>query len=209
MSAAIALVKPSPDNRWMRTPADKDSRLGNDRASVTLTPMGTRDVPAVRIRRATAQDAQQVFPLARDMATSFKVAPAAFLSSFAHVMAQDEAVVLVADEPTANEPTANEPTANEPTANEPTADEPTAIVGYLLGFDHRAFYANGRVAYVEELAVTAHRQGEGIGHLLKGAFEEWASSRSAVLVTVATRRAGAFYLSAGYEETAVLFRKLL
>jgi len=204
MSAAIALVKTSLDNRWMRTPADKDSRLGNDRASVTLTPMGTRDAPAVRIRRATARDAQQVFPLARDMATSFKVAPAAFLSSFAHVMAQDEAVVLVADEPTANEPT-----ADEPTADEPTADEPTAIVGYLLGFDHRAFYANGRVAYVEELAVTAHRQGEGIGHLLIGAFEEWASSRSAVLVTVATRRAGAFYLSAGYEETAVLFRKLL
>ena len=184
MSAAIALVKTSPDNRWMRTPADKDSRLGNDRASVTLTPMGTCDAPAVRIRRATARDAQRVFPLARDMATSFKVAPLAFLSSFAHVMAQDEAVVLV-------------------------ADEPTAIVGYLLGFDHRAFYANGRVAYVEELAVTAHRQGEGIGHLLIGAFEEWASSRSAVLVTVATRRAGAFYLSAGYEETAVLFRKLL
>ena len=199
MSAAIALVKTSLDNRWMRTPADKDSRLGNDRASVTLTPMGTCDAPAVRIRRATARDAQQVFPLARDMATSFTVAPAAFLSSFAHVMAQDEAVVLVADEPT----------ANEPTADEPTADEPTAIVGYLLGFDHRAFYANGRVAYVEELAVTAHRQGEGIGHLLIGAFEEWASSRSAVLVTVATRRAGAFYLSAGYEETAVLFRKLL
>ena len=204
MSAAIALVKTSPDNRWMRTPADKDSRLGNDRASVTLTPMGTCDAPAVRIRRATARDAQQVFPLARDMATSFKVAPVAFLSSFAHVMAQDEAVVLVADEPTADEPT-----ADEPSADEPTADEPTAIVGYLLGFDHRAFYANGRVAYVEELAVTAHRQGEGIGHLLIGAFEEWASSRSAVLVTVATRRAGAFYLSAGYEETAVLFRKLL
>ncbi len=33
-------------------------------------------------------------------------------------------------------------------------------------------------------------------------------ARSAVLVTVATRRAGAFYLSAGYEETAVLFWKL-
>ncbi len=83
------------------------------------------------------------------------------------------------------------------------------IVGYLLGFDHPAFYANGRVAYVEEVAVRDDRHGEGIGRRLMDAFEVWAVSRSAVLVTVATRRAREFYVAIGYEETATLFRKLL
>jgi GNAT superfamily N-acetyltransferase len=144
--------------------------------------MGT--ATGVRIRLAAAEDGQRVFPLAREMATSFAVEEASFTVSFAGVLESDDAVVLVAED----------------------RDE---IVGYLLGFDHLAFYANGRVAYVEEVAVADERQGQRIGHRLMEAFEEWARARAAVLVTVATRRAGAFYLSVGYEETAVLYRKVL
>jgi hypothetical protein len=40
-------------------------------------------------------------------------------------------------------------------------------------------------------------------------FDTWATSRSATLITVATRRAAPFYRSLGYEETATLFRKVL
>jgi GNAT superfamily N-acetyltransferase len=138
----------------------------------------------VSVRRAEIDDGQWVFPLARDMATSFRLDPAAFTSSFAGVLERDDAVVLVAHD----------------------GDE---IVGYLLGFDHLAFYANGRVAYVEEVAVAQSRRRQKIGHLLMRAFEEWASRRGARLVTVATRRAGAFYAGIGYEETAALFRKIL
>jgi GNAT superfamily N-acetyltransferase len=135
------------------------------------------------IRPCTADDAQWVFPLARDMATSFDVDHASFLSSFGSVVERDDAVVLV-------------------------AEDGGQIVGYLLGFDHLAFYANGRVAYVEEVAVAAERRGQQIGHLMMQAFEAWASARQAVLVTVATRRAGDFYLAVDYEETAALFRKV-
>lgn len=135
------------------------------------------------VRRAVVGDAQWVFPLARDMATSFVVDQGAFMSSFSDVVKRDDAVVLVAYE------------AKE-------------IVGYLLGFDHLAFYANGRVAYVEEVAVAGHRQREKIGNDLMRAFEEWASLRGSRLVTVATRRAGAFYGALGYDETATLFRKI-
>ena len=138
----------------------------------------------VTVRRAGLQDAQWVFPLTQDMATSFAVDRAAFNSSFSDILQRDDAVVLLAHD------------ANE-------------IVGYLLGFDHLAFYANGRVAYVEEVAVIENRRREKIGDLLMHAFEEWASVRGARLVTVATRRASAFYLSVGYEETASLFRKIL
>ena len=138
----------------------------------------------VSVRQAALDDAQWVFPLARDMATSFAVDRVAFTSSFSSILERDDAVVLLALD----------------------ADE---IVGYLLGFDHLAFYANGRVAYVEEVAVIENRRREKIGDLLLHAFEEWTSLRGSRLVTVATRRARAFYLSVGYEETATLFRKIL
>jgi GNAT superfamily N-acetyltransferase len=138
----------------------------------------------VSVRQAGVHDAQWVFPLARDMATSFAVDHAAFTSSFSEILEREDAVVLLAHD----------------------ADE---IVGYLLGFDHLAFYANGRVAYVEEVAVIENRRREKIGDLLMHAFEEWATLRGSPLVTVATRRAQAFYLSIEYEETATLFRKIL
>src|ERR1700684_2200358 len=99
----------------------------------------------VRIRLAAAEDGQQVFPLAREMATSFLVDEASFTVSFAGVLESDDAVVLVAED----------------------GDE---IVGYLLGVDHLAFYANGRVAYVEEVAVAEERRGQRIGRLLMDAF---------------------------------------
>ena len=103
------------------------------------------------------------------MATSFVVDTEAFASSFAQLLDRDDAVVLV-------------------------AGEAAAVVGYLLGFDHLAFYANGRVAYVEEVAVREDLNegprsvGNSCGNSKGGPV-----SRSATLITVATRRAAPFY----------------
>jgi hypothetical protein len=44
--------------------------------------------------------------------------------------------------------------------------------------------------------------------LMRG-FEAWARARECRLVSLATRRASAFYAAIGYEESAVYFRKLL
>ncbi len=98
------------------------------------------------------------------MATSFVVDAGHFASTFAALLDREDAVVLV-------------------------ALEAGRIVGYLLGFDHLAFSANGRVSYVEEVAVSEDRRRDGIGQALLVSFEEWASGRSSTLVTVATRRA--------------------
>lgn len=138
----------------------------------------------VTIRPASSEDGDHILPLARAMATSFVVDTGAFASSFAELLGRDDAVVLV-------------------------ALEAATVVGYLLGFDHLAFYANGRVAYVEEVAVRQDRRGAAIGRQLMQEFDTWATSRSATLITVATRRAAPFYRSLGYEETATLFRKVL
>jgi GNAT superfamily N-acetyltransferase len=138
----------------------------------------------VGIRRAVPRDSEHVLPLARAMATSFAVGAAPFRASFSELLNRDDAIVVVA-----------------------VAD--SRLVGYLLGFDHLAFYANGRVSYVEEVAVRQERQGEHIGHRLMAEFEAWAAARSSVLITVATRRAAPFYRALGYEKTATLFRKVL
>ena len=82
-------------------------------------------------------------------------------------------------------------------------------IGYLLGFRHLTFYANGPVGWVEEVVVRDQDRGRGIGRVLMGAFERWAAAEGCTLVALATRRAAPFYRALGYEESASYFRKVL
>jgi GNAT superfamily N-acetyltransferase len=145
---------------------------------------GARGQPAAVIRPARAADARAVLALARPFATSFRVDGRAFRRSYREVLASADARLLV-------------------------AESGGALVGYALGFDHRAFFANGRVAWLEELMVAEARRRRGVGRRLVRAFEAWARSRGCRLLGLATRRAAGFYTAIGYEESAVYFRKLL
>lgn len=136
------------------------------------------------VRRATSTDRDHVFELTCDFATSFRPDFVAFADSFHHLTTQDDALLLV-------------------------CEESAQVIGYLLGFDHHALFANGRVSYVEEIMVRADRQGKGHGTALMRRFEQWATSRRSKMVALATRRAAGFYLALGYEESATYFRKLL
>jgi GNAT superfamily N-acetyltransferase len=118
------------------------------------------------------------------MATSFVVERESFRRSLDEVLASGNAVLLVAE----------------------TDGE---VSGYVLGFTHPAFYANGRVAWVEEIAVRPEQRRQRIGALLIEEFERRAFEAGAKLVALATRRAADFYLAIGYEESATYFRKLL
>jgi GNAT superfamily N-acetyltransferase len=82
-------------------------------------------------------------------------------------------------------------------------------VGYLLGFEHLTFYANGRVAWAEEVFVRGDLRGCGIGRALMTTFEEWARGRGCALAALATRRAAPFYRALGYQESVAYLRKLL
>ena len=57
--------------------------------------------------------------------------------------------------------------------------------------------------------VREDRRRKGVGEGLMNQFEQWAKTRGSKLVALATRRAAAFYLALGYEESASYFRKLL
>ena len=136
------------------------------------------------IRKATTDDADALFGLAEEFATSFVPERAAFERALADIISTTGADLSV-------------------------AEVNGEMVGYCLGFDHHTFYANGRVAWVEEITVKESVRRRGVGKALMKNFEEWSRNRGNRLVALATRRAAAFYASIGYEESATFFRKIL
>lgn len=89
------------------------------------------------------------------------------------------------------------------------AEDGGRVVGYCLATTHPTLHANGAAVWVEELCVDASRRGRGTGSALMAEVEAWALRRGAVVVALATRRAGAFYAGLGYEESAAYLRKVL
>jgi ribosomal protein S18 acetylase RimI-like enzyme len=138
----------------------------------------------INIRIAQHADTEAVLALARPFATSFVIDEQAFHHAFLTLLVSPQAYLAVAE----------------------TAQQ---LVGYVLGFEHYTFFANGRVAWVEEITVSEALRRQGIGKLLMQEFEVWAMARGCKLVALATRRAAAFYQALGYEESATYFRKLL
>lgn len=139
---------------------------------------------AGEVRPAAAGDREAVAALAAELAQSFEFSAQRFRASYPSLLADGGARLLV-------------------------ADGGGEVVGYLLGFRHLTFYANGPVAWVEEVVVRQRERGQGAGAALMGAFERWAEGQGCALVALATRRAAPFYRAVGYEESAVYFRKVL
>ncbi len=144
----------------------------------------TSDAKTVRVRRARADDAGAVWPLVIDFATSYVPERDAFDVSFALLLADPHALVLVAQ-------------ARED------------VVGYLVAHRHATLFANAPVAWVEEVMVDDAARRRGTGRLLMEAAEEWAAAAGAAYVALATRRAAPFYTALGYDESAAFFRKVL
>jgi GNAT superfamily N-acetyltransferase len=136
------------------------------------------------VRQAEAGDVDHVAGLAAALAMSFEFSAARFRENYPALLAADGACLLL-------------------------AVSGQERVGYLLGFRHLTFYANGPVGWVEEIAVRDQDRGRGIGRVLMDAFERWAAAQGCALVALATRRAGPFYRALGYEESATYYRKVL
>ena len=146
-----------------------------------------------RVRPATAADADAVAGLAGGLAQSFTFSRASFDAHYPALLVAGHACLLVAD-------------ADADAGADAGSGE---CAGYLLGFEHLTFYANDRVAWVEEVFVRGDLRGHGIGRALMTAFEQWAGERGCALVALATRRAAPFYHALGYEDSATYLRKLL
>lgn len=136
------------------------------------------------IRHARAGDIDGVAALAAELALSFEFSLERFRVSYPALIGGDGACLLL-------------------------AADGSECSGYLLGFRHLTFYANGPVAWVEEVVVRDRDRGRGIGRALMDAFEGWAAGEGCALVALATRRAAPFYRALHYEESAAYFRKVL
>jgi GNAT superfamily N-acetyltransferase len=141
--------------------------------------------PEVVVRKAGPSDRDELYPLAKELATSFELSGSTFAESFSGLISDPDALVLVA------------------------VDERSGqLIGYLLGFRHRTFFADAPVGWVEEIHTRSDRRREGVAGALTLEYEKWAGDGGARLVALATRRARAFYEAIGYEDSAVYFRKL-
>ena len=138
----------------------------------------------VSVRKATEDNADALFGLAKDFATSFVPERPAFDTALTDIVLADGANLSV-------------------------AEVDGEIVGYCLGFDHYAFYANGRVSWVGEITVKEPLRKRVVGKVLMECFEDWSRTRGSRLVALATRRTASFYRDIGYKESATFFRKLL
>jgi GNAT superfamily N-acetyltransferase len=136
------------------------------------------------VRPGCGGDVAAVAELAAELAMSFAFDREQFELSFPALVADEQVCLLVADD----------------------AED---CVGYLLGFAHLTFFANGPVGWVEEIAVRSGQRGRGTGRALMEAFERWAAEHGCALVALATRRAAPFYQALEYEESAAYFRKVL
>ena len=137
----------------------------------------------IEIRPAKAGDSEQLWPLVKDFAFSYRPERSAFERSFSDLLDRSDTLVLVA------------------------VSNAGAVVGYLLGSFHGTFFANGPVAWIEELMVSESVRRLGVASKLMSSAEEWARSLPTAYVALASRRAGDFYLKIGYEESATHFRK--
>ena len=171
-----------------KTTRYRRSPRSHARALETLAPhLGTVAVvtePLPTVRTAAEADRDALWPLVRDFATSFVPRRSDFDATLPRLLAREDDTLLLLAE---------------------AADG--GAVGYLLASTHLTFLANGPVAWVEEVMVDAAQRSRGIGRLLMGAAEQWAASRGAAYVSLASRRAGAFYGALGYDDSAVFFKR--
>jgi len=126
-------------------------------------------------------DMDGLYPLARALGTSFDVKEDAFSAVFKNILTDKNILLFVA--------------------------EADGLLGYIMGYVHPAFYANGLIAWVEELYVVPETRGAGIGRALMCAFETEVQPRGCKLVSLSTRRAGDFYEALGYEKSAIYYKK--
>lgn len=135
------------------------------------------------VRVATPVDAAGIWPLVEAFATTFTPHEHTFRATVDRLVVRDDSLLLV-------------------------AQDGSEIVGYLLASAHLTFLADGEVVWIEELMVAEERRRTGTGAELVRHAEEWAADRGAAYVSLTSRRAGAFYLAQGYEDSATFYRKL-
>ena len=139
----------------------------------------------MEIRLAQPSDREALWPLLGALAITFQPDRVAFDAAFDALLAGPDTLVLVAEVPE------------------------FGVVGYLVAYSQMTLLANGPAVWVGELIVDERVRRTGVGRALMAAAEDWSRAQGAAQVALATSRAGEFYRSLGYEDSAAYFRKRL
>jgi ribosomal protein S18 acetylase RimI-like enzyme len=145
----------------------------------------------VQIRPARLEDAEAVFGLLGQLATSFEPDRAAFDRTFSDIFqaagaqtsTTTETMLLVAE------------------------DDDGAVRGYALTSIVPLLYTNGPAAQIHELVIDESARGQHLGSQLVHAIEQECLSRGVRQLTVASRRAAGFYDRLGYHSTAEFLKR--
>ncbi|QHJ71309.1 GNAT family N-acetyltransferase [Planococcus halotolerans] len=92
-------------------------------------------------RIAVGEDRNNLYPLAKSLATSFEVNEEDFSNVFNSLVEDNNIDLLV-------------------------AEKDHELIGYVFVLHHPAFYANGTISWVEELFVSEEYRGQNIGKYL-------------------------------------------
>jgi very-short-patch-repair endonuclease/predicted N-acetyltransferase YhbS len=135
----------------------------------------------VKIRPANLSDANRVFELLQQFATSYKPEHNKFEEIFPELITSPAACLLV-------------------------AEDAGVVVGYALALRVPVLYANGPLWMMQELMVDPNRRSEGIGRQLLQAVIAHARNENAMEVVVVSRRAGGYYVKHGFTESASYYK---
>ena len=145
----------------------------------------------MQIRPARLEDAEAVFGLLGQLATTFEPDRAAFDRTFADLFqaagaqtsTTTETLLLVAE------------------------DDHGVVRGYALTSIVPLLYTNGPAAQIHELVIDESARGQHLGSELVHAIEQECLSRGVRQLTVASRRAAGFYDRLGYHSTAEFLKR--
>jgi GNAT superfamily N-acetyltransferase len=104
---------------------------------------------SVHVRPARSGDIEDIWPLVVQFAFSYRPERPIFERSFGELLERSDTLILVAE------------------------GSGNTIVGYLLASYHGTFFANGPVAWIEELMVSESARHQGVARILMGSAEAW------------------------------------
>jgi len=136
------------------------------------------------IRSAVVADFEAVLALLHQLSVSYAPDADAFSLNYPVLVADPATVLLV-------------------------AEEHSGVVGYALAALSTLLHTNGLSAQLQELVVDENHRSTGLGTDLLTAVESECRLRGAKQLTVASRRASAFYADRGYTVAADFLKKPL
>jgi GNAT superfamily N-acetyltransferase len=138
----------------------------------------------IKIREAKLEDAEEVIALAKEFPTLTKLDETFFHLAWNKKLTDPNSYIGV-------------------------AEIRNSIAGYVSGYLHLAFYANGSTFWVDEIFVKQDMRKNGAGKRLMESIVPWIADRDCKLIALATNNAKEFYSELNFEDSARYFKKYL